>query len=401
MNTITGNKIGTKVNILINGTPLSKDFGNDDMARKVFEQILKCKADPSDKNINKLYGFLNENIRRARQGGFEYDLQTGETYLEGFNTPVPNDLLEVVDDYIENGYPIESIINFWKLLMLNPDKRVREDLFKFISTHDFSITDKGYMVVYKTVDYMNKVENDLAEIVTNAYIKIKDSWKKSPANFSVYKEITRNIEEVEEEVVKWEYKVTETSTLSKWIEDAEKEIKVVGVLSELNEKVVEQKDKSVYTDKHTKKMKIELGVPVMMDRKDCDADPKRDCSYGLHVGATKYVEHFRGNGESPVLVCLVNPMNVVAVPEYDHSKMRVTEYYPFAKGTVDKNGKIEIIENKYFESDYANIEETELAKLLRANQDELRPTAKNAEADDRDIEEYLSILESRVIDLSK
>jgi hypothetical protein len=153
-------------------------------------------------------------------------------------------------------------------------------------------------------------------------------------------------------------------------------------------------------------MEIKLGVPVQMDRTECDADPKRDCSYGLHVGATKYVEQFRWVGrtnsddqKSPVLVCLVNPMHVVAVPEYDHSKMRVSEYYPFARGFV-KQGEIDIVENKYFPSDYKVHEEAELAEMLRKNEDELRPTAMNAEEDDREVDEYLKVLEKRVIDLA-
>ena len=152
-------------------------------------------------------------------------------------------------------------------------------------------------------------------------------------------------------------------------------------------------------------MSIRLGEPVKQHRKTCDADPKRDCSNGLHVGATKYVESFRtyyrNKEESPVLVCLVNPMHVVAVPDYDHSKMRVCEYFPFAYGTVDKENKIEIIESSYFENDYVAHEEKELNKLLKVNEEELRQTARNAENDDRDIDEYFNILESRVIDLTE
>lgn len=452
MNTlITGNKIGTRVNAMINGSLLSKDCGTEEVATVLFEQLLKTKSDPSQENVDKLYSFINENIRIAKAGGFEHDIESGITYMEGFNTPVPQDLLDTVEEYLEKGYPTEGIINFWKLLMANPDKRVREDLFRFISEHDFSLTDKGYLVVYKTVDYLQRVEKDLAELVSNSYIKIKDSWKKSPANFSVYKEITRVltgayedveveaeydeaedegltydefVEEygrepefdeavyeeqwVEHEEVSYEFKVTETETLSKWIDDNEKEIEVLGTLEEMQSKLdqIAEENRSLYTDKYTHTMKIKLGEVVQMTRDNCDADPRNECSHGLHVGATKYVEKFRGafrrnsdENESPVLVCLVNPMNVVAVPEYDSSKMRVTEYYPFARGTVQE-GKINIVEQPYFENEYANIEEGVLESLLKANQEEIRLTAMNADEDERDMDEYMKILESRVLDLS-
>ena len=442
MNFITGNKVGTRVNVNINGMLHSKDCGVDEAAGKFFDAVLEAKADPSQENIDKLYEFLNKNIRIAKAGGFEFDIESGVTYMEGFNTPVPQDILETVEEYVEKGYPVKSITNFWKLLMANPDKRVREDLFKFISTHDFSITDEGYMVVYKTVDFLRKVEKDLASFASNSYLKIKDKWKESPKNYTIYKEWTtetymaeedhgyydlegfddeddfydefgydpewiEEMVEVERTRRTFEYKFTKPDTLDKWLL-AGKDVEYVGSVQVIMDTLaeIEEENQSVYTDKHTHSMEIKLGVPVVMDRTECDADPKRDCSYGLHVGATKYVEQFRGvnrknsdDEKSPVLVCLVNPMHVVAVPEYDHSKMRVAEYYPFARGLV-KNGDIEIVENKYFPSDYKVHEEKELAEMLKANEDNVRPTALNAEEDDRDMEEYMKVLESRVIDLA-
>jgi hypothetical protein len=451
MNFISGNKVGTTVNVMINGKLHSKDCGIDSGAQLFFDAVLKAKADPSDENIEKLYEFLNKNIRIAKAGGFEFDIENQVTYLKGFDTPVPEDVLETIEDYIENGYPLTSITNFWKLLMANPDKRVREDLYKFIKTHDFSITDEGYMVVYKTVDFLRKVEKDLASFASNAYLKIKDKWKESPRNYSIYEKwVTETqmveeevcieegwdeaedegmdydefyeeygrepeysegeyeIQEVEREVRSFTYEFTKQETLDKWLLDESKDVVYVNNVQTIMDTLaeIEEENRSVYTDKYTHKMEIKLGVPVQMDRTECDADPQRDCSYGLHVGATKYVESFRGayrrnsdEHESPVLVCLVNPMHVVAVPEYDHSKMRVAEYYPFARGLV-RDGKIDIVESKYFPSDYKVHEEAELTEMLRKNVEELRPTAINAEVDEREVDEYLKVLESRVVDLT-
>lgn len=453
MNTITGNKIGTRVNIFIDGSPISKDFGNEQQATIVFKQLLETKANPTKENIDKLYDYINKNIRVARMSGFEHDLTTGEIYMEGFNTPVPQLLVDHIEEYLDKGYPVDSFLNFWKLLMANPDVRIREDLFAFIAKHDFVITDKGYMVVYKTVNYLERVDDDLAELVTTSYLKIKDKWKKSPANFSVYKEtiriLTGNYEEVkveeeydeaaeenlthdefyneygydaeyreaiyekrwvEKEEVEVNLKVSETQRVEEWIEDDEKEIEVLGTLEQMFIKIknIEEKRKSVYTDKHTGTMRIVLGEPVVMDRSDCDGDPRNHCSYGLHVGSTKYVENFMGykanENESPVLVCLVNPMNVVAVPEYDTSKMRVSEYYPIAKGSVVKDeqgrNKIEILDQPYFENDYISHEEKKLERILSENI-EVRKTAKNTMMDHRSFDEYREILNSRIIDISQ
>jgi hypothetical protein len=397
MNLISGNKVGTKVNLFINGTLHSKECGTDEGANLFFTEILKVIADPTDENVEELYSFLNKNIRIARMAGFEFDVQSGETYMEGFNTPVPELLVDTIEDYLKNNFPVESITNFWKLLMANPDHRVRDDLFKFIATHDFSLTEKGYMIVYKTVDYMNMVTQDVASFVSNAYLKVRKDWDTSPKKYVVYKDFTSD---EDENPTDFELKLTKKVTFAKW-DVASKGVELVGNLNDLQmnlDSLIDEGESSVFTDLHTHKMKIRLGVPVKFLRSECDADPKVSCSNGLHVGATDYVQRF-ANSNSVVLVCLVNPMNVMAVPEYDTSKMRVCEYYPFALATFEDR-KIDIIEQKFFEYDYVSHEEKDLKEILSVQYD-VREAAINAPEDDRDYEEYRTILEARVIDLAK
>jgi hypothetical protein len=311
-------------------------------------------------------------------------------YLAGFNTPVPATLVEVVKEYHENNYPLEAIINFWKLLMINPDTRVRTDLFKFINTHDFVLTDTGYMLVYKAVAYKEKQANDLAEFVTNQYLYVKKEWKCSPNKYMVFRNADGS------------FGMTKVVTAEGWDED-DKNIEFLGKLGDLNAKldVISAESETVYTDKHSKTMIIKLGVPVVMERKHCDSDPARDCSYGLHVGATKYVETFGSTGDA-VLVCLVNPAHVVAVPEYDNSKMRVSEYFPIALATYTDDRKIEIVEQMYWESDYQTYEETELAKLIAKVQADEKPfeAAMKAEEESRPFSELQKILETRLLDLN-
>ena len=64
--------------------------------------------------------------------------------------------------------------------MLNPDVRVRTVLFDFISTHDFVLTDKGYMVVYKAVYDVKEdgVNTSFAEYISNRYLHVKKHGKK-------------------------------------------------------------------------------------------------------------------------------------------------------------------------------------------------------------------------------
>lgn len=395
MRNVQGIKIGNVVNVTIDGKLHKKNCGDAKQADELFKLVLKAKSDPSEANVKAIRCYLNEKLRIALMAGLETDPESGEVYLAGFNTPVPATLVEVVKEYHENGYPLDAIINFWKLLMINPDKRVRESLFNFITTHDFVLTDKGYMVVYKAVYRKGEMDAEavsFAEFISNQVLHVRKNWKCSPNKYVVYKNL---------ETQTWE--ITKKETANGWSE-TEKNVEILGNLGELFNSIYNTVDETesevpVYTDMHSKSMTIKLGEPVYMERKECDSDPAVDCSYGLHVGATKYVERF-GNGTSVVLVCLVNPANVVAVPNYDHSKMRVSEYFPFAIATYT-GGKIDIVEQAYFEDDYQEYEENVLEELIAKVKSEEKPieTAINAEEEERPMSELMKILETRLIDL--
>jgi hypothetical protein len=380
-------KLGNIINISMDGKLSSKTCSTKEQAHELYTALLKAKENPTPENIIAVKALINDNLRIAYLTGFETNPELGTVYLAGFNTPVPRTLLEVAEEYYEAGYPMTPIINFWKLLMINPDVRIRETLFDFIKTHDFVLTDKGYMLVYKAVYiHENKEEVELMNFINKSVLKVK-GWNCSLNKYSVYQDRENN-----------KYAITKTITASKWDGD-ELNIIVLGKLGELLAEFEEVAEDVTYCDMHTKKMKINLGTPVNIERKECDSDPARECSYGLHVGATDYVAKF-GHINTPVLACLVNPANVVSVPTYDNSKMRVAEYFPI--GTVEYDGTtIEAIKQSYYEDDYTQYEEKELDVLIKTVLDNDIPlaTAKHAEPEDRPIPELLKMLKSRLIDI--
>ena len=184
-------KSGNVINLSIGGKLHKKNCGSAEEANELMRVVLSARQYPSDENIKALRCLLNEKLRIALMAGLETDPETNEVYLAGFNTPVPAKLVEVAKDYHDNGFPLDAIINFWKLLMINPDQRVRTSLFDFINTHDFSLTDKGYMIVYKAVyrtdDGQNTEGTKFAEFVSNQVLKVKKSWKESPKAYVVYR----------------------------------------------------------------------------------------------------------------------------------------------------------------------------------------------------------------------
>lgn len=69
-----------------------------------------------------------------------------------------------------------------------------------------------------------------------------------------------------------------------------------------------------------------VGQVLSMTRNKVDEDPNRTCSYGFHVCSFDYLPHF-ANANGHVMVCKVNPADVVAIPaDYSDTKMRVCKY---------------------------------------------------------------------------
>lgn len=85
-----------------------------------------------------------------------------------------------------------------------------------------------------------------------------------------------------------------------------------------------------YMDFHTGTISNTVGTTVEVERNTVDDDYSVDCSYGLHVGTRDYVMNFHGGDpNSRVLLVKVNPADVVSVPKYDSTKMRVCRYFVF------------------------------------------------------------------------
>ena len=84
-----------------------------------------------------------------------------------------------------------------------------------------------------------------------------------------------------------------------------------------------------YADQHTCTFSNTVGSLVKMDRDEVDADENVTCSHGLHVASLGYItgNNYGSGCGARLMVCKVNPRDVVAVPiDYNNSKMRVCEY---------------------------------------------------------------------------
>lgn len=79
----------------------------------------------------------------------------------------------------------------------------------------------------------------------------------------------------------------------------------------------------LFVDSHTGKVIQQVGTLVHMEPESVDEDRRMDCSAGLHVARKGYLSNFRTD---VITLCKVHPEDVIAVPKYDPSKMRVCAY---------------------------------------------------------------------------
>ena len=100
-----------------------------------------------------------------------------------------------------------------------------------------------------------------------------------------------------------------------------------------------------FTDIRTGTFDNSIGKLVAMSRNKVDEDPERTCSYGLHVCSFDYLPHF-SHADGHVIVCKVNPADVVAIPaDYNNTKMRVCKYEVVGEHEGYYTGKGDVLSN--------------------------------------------------------
>lgn len=128
--------------------------------------------------------------------------------------------------------------------------------------------------------------------------------------------------------------------LSKWGMVISKSGLFVGYRNVDTKEQGETPETTIYTDAHSHSTTIRIGHATTLPLDECDLDNDRECSRGLHIGGTSWLRYnyFGDTG----LVCLVNPMDVVAVPWHnaEYGKIRTCAYMPIGIAKYNDNGYI-------------------------------------------------------------
>lgn len=353
---IQASKFKDKLMVYIQGVthtlPVNNTFTEDAMNR-LFAKIRDYRMFPSDELYDEILMSVNPKNYLTKIGS-EFILDgDGKLTLKGSNEPVPNVLAERIVSAYKNNEDYQYLVNFWKLAILNPNEQSKKDMFKFLERNGMVITNNGYFISYKAVA-TNSNLSDRDKYVAMKYIEVKKS-RKDPSHYAVFDNNGS---------FGIRYKLASSRQPS---------------LQEEYENLIENLDSYNLTDKHTRKMDIKLGKPVVLPETEVDNDANRPCSKGLHVGSPEYVKAFASKGDT-ILICLVNPMDVRAVPVHDANKMRTRQYFPIGITEFDKNRDIKPIDTDYFEDDYEEYTKDDIEEMLDNKQwtnEELKDIVRN------------------------
>jgi len=100
-----------------------------------------------------------------------------------------------------------------------------------------------------------------------------------------------------------------------------------------------------YLDWHTKTVPNHVGTTNTIPPEKVNQDPHAACaSNSYHVGNYAYAKRFNDSVGRRIVLCEVNPEKVLCVPDYDHDKIRVSQY-TVVDEMIDQNTPLSA--NKY------------------------------------------------------
>lgn len=380
---IKSTRINNTVICVIEGKMFQKTFETDEEIMSVYEKALNT----DEENISEVMDLKTEfeteltgtEIQRKEEckleienaekskdliswmesikslGDEHFRVDNLKLYMKGIDITIPEFLAREFAKRRESDEDLKSLQNFWRFCALIPDPRCREDLYKFLINNDMVVTPSGYFLAYRNANIKQEGNRELNEFICLKYTKIKN-WKKSIKSYVIYIN-TRDEELACVSIDKYDKIINDVDYCGN--------LENLGTVHELYEKLSDEGTETVYTDNWTGTTTIKIGSPVSIPRKDCDGDPDRPCSNGLHLGSTEFM---RRNYFGEVgLVCLCNPMHVVAVPYSEGQKLRTSEYLPIGITEYDEEGKIIPIETATFEYDYAEHTEEKLLRMLETS----------------------------------
>lgn len=246
-----------------------------------------------------------------------FEVKGQSIYRVGVPVALPDHIIErytqILDAKDINEF--QKVDNFWFLCTLNPNADSRETCLKFMESNNIRLAPSGLMIVYRWL--VKKDHSSKSFILNGNGINLYSNWTLEEF-MNVFRRHKKRADKVFVDKVG-----NVTGSLKR----------NVGTVEDFLNLYNSSKGSS-YTDKHTGRMRINLLEPARLERDKCDTNTHNSCSRGLHVAGLGWAKNYSFGDTS--VVALVNPRDVVAVPNYDAGKMRVCEYFPCMEVDLSK-----------------------------------------------------------------
>lgn len=141
-------------------------------ADEIYAAAQQLRKKDTEEYRERLRNLLDPHYREVVMGDLERD-NMGNLYLEGFNQPLGEGMVSLIKDHHDQDLSTDPFKEFWKRLQLNPNEKAREDFFEYVRDFGLTITDEGYVILYKAVDRNPHadLDNDFVEFVGQEYLK--------------------------------------------------------------------------------------------------------------------------------------------------------------------------------------------------------------------------------------
>lgn len=102
-----------------------------------------------DESVVDLFDPARTVARRFERISDRITVANGKVYVDG--DEIHNALTEQILRFLEEGLDFQPLVNFYDKIAANPNEHSREQLYRWLQTHDFTITPEGNFIGYKGV----------------------------------------------------------------------------------------------------------------------------------------------------------------------------------------------------------------------------------------------------------
>jgi len=163
---------------------------------KIYSQVKLANGSQDDQDIEQLKVLLKPIRRILFNKEYQIDVDdNGNLYLAGIEEMLPPELADYLKEAMEEQENIENLVNFFKLLMLNPDPAVRKQLFSFLQHNGHPISKHGYFVAYKYVS----VKEGYVEKEVEEEVEVDEEIEGMGTVKTVQKKVTKKKEKIEDD----------------------------------------------------------------------------------------------------------------------------------------------------------------------------------------------------------